>query len=182
LSSSALCNFFYHQNCAGVESAEPDLKNSIVSVKGVYDPEKLVEYVYKRTGKHTVIVKKKQEPEKEAKVEEAKVAEAKEEKKKEEEIVTEKKSGEGEENKEKKEEEAKGETKTEETAAAASSEDSNNVVPEVKIIEYFYNSPRYGMEVYAYPTHPVQPAYPAYFHAYPPQIFSDENPNACTVM
>ncbi|KAK7353870.1 hypothetical protein VNO80_19323 [Phaseolus coccineus] len=159
------------QRMKGVESAEPDLKNSVVSVKGVYDPEKLVEYVNKRTGKLAVIVK--QEPEKEEKVEEAK-----EEKK--EEVEKEKKSGEGEENKEKKEEEAKGETKAEETAA--SSEDSNKVVPEVKINEYFYNPPRYGMEVYAYPAHPVHPAYPAYYHAYPAQIFSDENPNACPVM
>lgn len=157
-----------------MESAEPDLKNSVVSVKGVYDPEKLVEYVKKRTGKHAAIVK--QEPEKEEKVEETKEA-------KKEEVEKEKKSGEGEENKEKKEEEAKGETKAEETAA--SSEDSNKVVPEVKINESFYNSPRYGMEVYAYPAHPVHPvhpAYPGYYHAYPPQMFSDENPNACIVM
>ncbi|ESW09889.1 hypothetical protein PHAVU_009G164900 [Phaseolus vulgaris] len=162
------------QRMKGVESAEPDLKNSVVSVKGVYDPEKLVEYVKKRTGKHAAIVK--QEPEKEEKVEETKEA-------KKEEVEKEKKSGEGEENKEKKEEEAKGETKAEETAA--SSEDSNKVVPEVKINESFYNSPRYGMEVYAYPAHPVHPvhpAYPGYYHAYPPQMFSDENPNACIVM
>ena len=78
-----------------MESAEPDLKNSQVSVKGVYDPAKLVEYVYKRTGKHAVIMK--QEPEKKEKVEEAKEEEMKSD-------------GEGEENKEKKEkEEAKGE-------------------------------------------------------------------------
>ena len=54
----------------GVESAEPDLKNSQVSVKGVFEPAKLVEFVYKRTGKHAAIVK--QEPEKKEKVEEAK--------------------------------------------------------------------------------------------------------------
>ncbi|XP_014500166.1 heavy metal-associated isoprenylated plant protein 7-like isoform X2 [Vigna radiata var. radiata] len=158
------------QRMKGVESADPDLKNSVVSVKGVYDPEKLVEYVYKRTGKHAVIVKleaEKKEEKKEEKVEEV-------EKKVEE--VEKEKTGEGEENKEKKEEEeeeAKGETKAEE---------ADNVVPEVKINEYFHNPPSYGMEVYAYPAHPVYPAYPAYFHAYPPQIFSDENPNACTVM
>lgn len=35
----------------GVESAEPDLKNSLVTVKGVLETDKLVEYVYKRTGK-----------------------------------------------------------------------------------------------------------------------------------
>ncbi|KAG5050002.1 hypothetical protein JHK85_011105 [Glycine max] len=149
------------QRMKGVESAEPDLKNSQVSVKGVYDPAKLVEYVYKRTGKHAVIVK--QEPEKKEKVEEAKEEKKEEEKKS---------GGEGEENKEKKEEEAK----VEEATTPATTEDTNKVVPEVKINEYFYNPPRYGMEVYAYPAHP------AYFHSYPPQMFSDENPNACTVM
>ncbi|XP_047164042.1 heavy metal-associated isoprenylated plant protein 7-like [Vigna umbellata] len=136
----------------------------MVGVKGVYDPEKLVEYVYKRTGKQAVIVKleaEKKEEKKEEKVEEVE---------KKEEVEKEKKSGEGEENKEKKEEEAKDETKAEE---------ADKVVPEVKINEYFYNPPSSGIEVYAYPAHLV---YPSYFHAYPPQIFSDENPNACTVM
>ena len=110
----------------------------------------------------------KQEPEKKEKVEEAKEEEMKSD-------------GEGEENKEKKEkEEAKGEeAKAEEPTTPTITEDTNKVVPEVKINEYFYNPPRYGMEVYAYPAHP---AHPAYFHSYPPQIFSDENPNACTVM
>ncbi|WVZ18176.1 hypothetical protein V8G54_005498 [Vigna mungo] len=151
----------------GVESADPDLKNSVVSVKGVYDPEKLVEYVYKRTGKHAVIVKLEAEKKEEKKEEKVEEVEKKEE-------VEKDKTGEGEENKEKKEEEeAKVETKAEE---------ADKVVPDVKINEYFHNPPSYGMEVYAYPAHPVYPAYPAYFHAYPPQIFSDENPNACTVM
>lgn len=59
-----------------MESADPDLKSSQVAVKGVFDPPKLVEYVYKRTGKHAVIVK--QEPEKK---EEEKAKDAKEEKK-----------------------------------------------------------------------------------------------------
>ncbi|KAG2371883.1 uncharacterized protein HKW66_Vig0240040 [Vigna angularis] len=126
-------------------------------------PEKLVEYVYKRTGKHTVIVKL------EAKKKEEKVEEVE----KKEEVEKEKKSGEGEENKEKKEEEAKDKTMAEE---------ADKVVPEVKINEYFYNPPSSGIEVYAYPAHLVYPSYPSYFHAYPPQIFSDENPNACTVM
>lgn len=161
------------QRMKGVESAEPDLKNSEVSVKGVYDPAKLVEYVYKRTGKQAVIVK--QEPEKKEKVEEA----AKEEKKEEE-----KKSGEDEENKEKKEEveeeeEAKGGDAKEEKEETTSTEENKKVVPEVKINEYFYNPQRYGMEMYAYPAHSAPPAY---YQAYPPQIFSDENPNACTVM
>ncbi|CAN6248363.1 unnamed protein product [Urochloa humidicola] len=41
----------------GVQSAEPDLKASEVTVKGVFDEAKLAEYVYKRTGKHAAIIK-----------------------------------------------------------------------------------------------------------------------------
>lgn len=139
-----------------MESAEPDLKNSLVTVKGVLEAEKLVEYVYKRTGKQAVIVK--QEPEKK---EEAK-EEAKEEKKDEGEGDKEQKKEE--ENKEKKEG-AEGEAKPEEGGA------EETKVVELKKNEYYYNPPRYGMEFYAYPG-----------PAYPPQIFSDENPNACSVM
>ncbi|KAF7838790.1 heavy metal-associated isoprenylated plant protein 3-like [Senna tora] len=38
----------------GVESARSDLKNSQVSVKGAFEPAKLVEFVYKRTGKKAI--------------------------------------------------------------------------------------------------------------------------------
>ncbi|CAI0446501.1 unnamed protein product [Linum tenue] len=102
----------------GVESAEADLKSSQVTVKGVLEAEKLVEYVHKRTGKHALIVK--QEPEKK--------------------------------------EESKG------AEAPAAGEETK--VVEVKRDEYIYYPPRSAMELYAYP----------------PQIFSDENPNACAVM
>ncbi|KAK6118073.1 hypothetical protein DH2020_048179 [Rehmannia glutinosa] len=64
------------QRMKGVESAEPDLKSSQVTVKGVFEPEKLTDYVHKRTGKHATIVKV--EPEKKA---EEKPKEAKEDKK-----------------------------------------------------------------------------------------------------
>ncbi|KAK7302303.1 hypothetical protein RJT34_13189 [Clitoria ternatea] len=161
----------------GVESAEPDLKKSEVSVKGVYDPAKLVEYVYKKTGKQAVIVK--QEAEKKEKVEEGNKEAKEEDQKKEEEGEKEKKNSEDGEKKEKEEEPKAEEKKTEEevvAAAAAPSEESK--VGEVKINEYYYNPPSYGMEVYAYPV------YNAYYHSYPPppQMFSDENPNACNVM
>ncbi|KAK7318292.1 hypothetical protein RJT34_02991 [Clitoria ternatea] len=141
----------------GVESAEPDLKKSQVSVKGVFEASKLVEHVYKRTGKHGVIVKEEGEKKEEAKGEEKKEEEGGEKKGS---------GGEGEEKKEKKEgteggEESKGGTESEESK-----------VVEVKRNEYYYNPPRYGMEVYAYPPGPQ----------YAPQIFSDENPNACSVM
>ncbi|KAK9995345.1 hypothetical protein SO802_020031 [Lithocarpus litseifolius] len=142
----------------GVESAEPDLKSSEVTVKGVFDPPKLVEYVYKRTGKHAVIVK--QEPEKKDK-EESKDGN-KEQKKAEEgagggdqetKAEDEKKEGKG--------EEAKPEAKE---AAAATTEETNKVI-ELQANAFQYQQ-RYAMEMYAYP----------------PQIFSDENPNACSVM
>ncbi|XP_028765196.1 heavy metal-associated isoprenylated plant protein 7-like [Neltuma alba] len=146
----------------GVESAEPDLKKSEVSVKGVFDPAKLVEFVRKRTGKQAVIVKQEAAGKKE-KTQEGKAEE-------------EKKAGEGGE-KEKKEEEGKGEEKKEkeekkegEGEAAANAEEEavteETKVVEMKKSEYQYYPPRYVMEMYAYP----------------PQIFSDENPNACSIM
>ncbi|KAJ4975042.1 hypothetical protein NE237_008216 [Protea cynaroides] len=134
---------------SGVEAADPDLKNSLVTVKGVFDPSKLVEYVYKRTGKHAVIVK--QEPEK------------KEEKGKEEKGAGEEKDkgGDGGEKKE-----GEGETK----AAGGAEEEETKM--EMKKNEFQY---------YFYPQYYQPPKY-AMEYVYPPQIFSDENPNACSVM
>lgn len=115
----------------GVESVETDLGNDQAIVKGVIDPAKLVDEVFKRTKKQASIVKE----------EEKKEEEKKEEEKKEE-------VKEGEEKKES-EEENKGE------------EDDNKT--EIKRSEY-WPSKDYVDYVYA------------------PEIFSDENPNACSVM
>ncbi|CAL9192152.1 unnamed protein product, partial [Musa hybrid cultivar] len=69
----------------GVLSVETDLKASQVTVKGAFVVEKLVEYVYKRTGKHTVVAKqepvKKSREEKKTDVDAAGGDAAKEEKK-----------------------------------------------------------------------------------------------------
>lgn len=135
-------------------------------MKGVFDPPKLVEYVYKRTGKHAVIVK--QEPEKKDK-EESKDGNKEEKKAKE--------GGGGGGDKETKAEEEKKEGKGEEAkpeakeAAAATTEETNKVI-ELQANAFQYYPPRYPMEMYAY----------TQMYAYPPQIFSDENPNACSVM
>lgn len=43
-----------------MESAEADLRSSEVRVKGVFEPAKLVGYIYKRTRKHAAIVNKSQ--------------------------------------------------------------------------------------------------------------------------
>ncbi|GLU18563.1 hypothetical protein SLE2022_348560 [Rubroshorea leprosula] len=145
------------QKMKGVESAEPDLKNSEVTVKGVFDPLKLVDYVYKRIKKQAVIVK--QDPEKK---EDAKGA-SKDNKMEEEGGDKKRKEGGGD-DKQKKEggdgSDAKGTT---ETAADSSAEETK---VEMKRNEYYHYPQRYAMEMYEYP----------------PQIFSDENPNACSVM
>lgn len=149
-----------------MESAEPDLKSSQVTVKGVFDPAKLVEYVHKRTGKQAEIVK--QEPEKKDNKEEAKEG-SKDEKKSGEEGDKDKKSGgeaAAEENKEKKGDGNEGSAAAAPAEGAAVTEETK-VVEFLKRNEYNYYQQRYAME-------------PLY--AYPPQIFSDENPNACSVM
>ncbi|KAK6932860.1 Heavy metal-associated domain, HMA [Dillenia turbinata] len=104
----------------GVEAVETDLANDQVTVKGVVDPAKLVDDVYKKTRKQASIV-----PE-----------EKKEEEKKED----------------------KGENKEGEEGKA---EDETKI--EAKRSEYW--PPKYYLE---------------YSNA--PQFFSDENPNACSVM
>ncbi|KAF3785463.1 Heavy metal-associated isoprenylated plant protein 26 [Nymphaea thermarum] len=121
--------------CAGVESVETDLKNDQVIVKGVVDPEKLVEYIYRQTRKQATIVPPPPPPPEEEKKEE--------EAKKEEKEEGEKKEG----------EEGKGE---------------EELKSEAKKSEYW----------------PYWPPPRHYYaeQAYAPQIFSDENPNACSVM
>lgn len=112
---------------------ETDLHGGQVIVTGIFDPEQLVDYVKKRTGKQASIVKESAE-------------EKKEEKKEEKEVVEEKKK-----------EEDVGEVKVDE---AIMEEEGN----EIKRSEYW---PKY---------------YTEYHQAYPPQMFSDDNPNACSVM
>ncbi|CAN8253465.1 unnamed protein product [Cochlearia groenlandica] len=133
----------------GVESVEPDFKASQVSVKGVFAPEKLVEFVYKKIGKHAAVVKQDPPPKPAEKDKEAK---DKEEKKKEEE--------------QKPKEEKDGGGGGGEAKPAAAGEEEGNKVVDMKKNEYQYQPPRYPVEMFAYP----------------PQIFSDDNPNACTIM
>uniref|UniRef100_A0A1D1Z8W6 HMA domain-containing protein n=1 Tax=Anthurium amnicola TaxID=1678845 RepID=A0A1D1Z8W6_9ARAE len=111
----------------GVDSVETDMPNEQVVVKGVIDPAKLVENVYRRTRKQASIVKDEEKKQEEKKPEEQKEEKAKEGEKKEE-----------------------------------GKEDEENKV-DVKKNEYW--GPQYSIE-----------------YSYAPQIFSDENPNACSVM
>ncbi|XP_050874794.1 heavy metal-associated isoprenylated plant protein 7 isoform X2 [Lathyrus oleraceus] len=154
----------------GVESVETDLKKSEVTVKGVYDPTMLVKFVYKRFGKQAVIVNE-EKVEEEAKAEEEKKEETNEE-------VEEKK------------EEEQNEAKPQENPEGAIVVQETKVEDEMKKNESYYNPPMdlYAqpppMDYHAYP--PIAyPACPPYYQTYlppAPQIFSDENPNACSVM
>nr|XP_004235318.1 heavy metal-associated isoprenylated plant protein 7 [Solanum lycopersicum] len=167
------------QKMKGVENAEPDLKNSQVAVKGVFEATQLLDYVSRRTGKRAVLVKV--EPEK----------------KEEEKPKEEKKTEEGEKDAKKTEEGEKGgggggDSASATTAAAAPSEEPSEgaaaSAKEVGVEE----DPKLEMkknELYYY--YPQQLNYHHYpqiyashemYNPYPPQMFSDENPNACSVM
>uniref|UniRef100_A0A5B6Z0F0 Putative caldesmon isoform X2 n=2 Tax=Davidia involucrata TaxID=16924 RepID=A0A5B6Z0F0_DAVIN len=171
------------QKMKGVENAEPDLKSSHVTVKGAFDPKNLVEYVYKRTGKHAVIVK--QEPEK-------KEEEKPKEEKKGEDGGKDTKKGEVEDSKEKKE--GGQEAPPPQPAAAAATAEEETKVVELKKNELLYflsqNDQQpyyYHPQNYQYQNHQqYHPQFPSETYAahpaYPPQMFSDENPNACSVM
>ncbi|KAL0342311.1 UNVERIFIED_CONTAM: Heavy metal-associated isoprenylated plant protein 7 [Sesamum calycinum] len=151
------------QRMKGVESAEPDLKSSQVTVKGVFEPEKLAEYVYKRTGKHAAIIKVEPEnKEEKGKEEEKKADEGEKEaaKKGEEEPAQENKEG-------------GGDAGGGEPPAKAEAEAEDPKL-EVRKNEFYYYYPQ---NYQLYPQRFIQE-----MNAYPPQIFSDENPNACSVM
>lgn len=152
---------------AGVQSVVAELKSSQVTVKGFIEPGKLVEYIYKRTGKHAFVVKV--EPEEKDKDESGK-----DEKKTEGDDVN-KEGAEGEGEKGNKTGGAAGNAEgegmdekdvvTDESMAAAMAAK----IVELKKNEYYYFYPKYAVEY-------------AYEQPYPQQFFSDENPNACSVM
>ncbi|XP_044324253.1 heavy metal-associated isoprenylated plant protein 7 isoform X2 [Triticum aestivum] len=165
----------------GVQSADPDLKASEVTVKGVFEEVKLAEYVHKRTGRHAAIIKS--EPvapaekagEGDAK-DEKKAAEGGEEKKDDKEEKKDDKDGAADEKKEEKDKEDGGaggeEKEKEKDPGAIAAANLYMHYPQFAFPGGYY-PPRLG-----YAAYPPPPAYPPY----PPQIFSDENPNACSVM
>lgn len=150
-----------------MESAEPDLKSSQVTVKGVFEPQKLVDHVWKRTGKHAVIAKLEPEMKPEEGKEGDKV----------------KKVEEGEKETKKVEKDEENNEKNGGVAGnffpgvepEAGEEDYSKM--ELERNEFFQN---YHQNYQVYPQRFTQDSYAAY--PPPPQIFSDENPNACFVM
>ena len=153
----------------GVQTAETELSTSKVTVTGTMDADRLVDYVYRRTKKQARIVPQpepeKQEENKEGEkpAEEAKPEEKKEEnaeKAEEGKPPEEAKKGEegnGGENNESKEDKG-GENKEEGKVGEIPMDDET-----MKRMMYYYQ-PLYVIE-----------------RMPPPQLFSDENPNACCI-
>ncbi|XP_027333323.1 heavy metal-associated isoprenylated plant protein 9-like isoform X1 [Abrus precatorius] len=157
----------------GVQTALTEFSTGKVLVTGTMDANKLVDYVYRRTKKQAKIVPQPEpEPEKKEENKEAEKPaeeEAKPEEKKEEEKPPEEpkkeEGGEGadkkNENKEEKGgEESKEEAKKEENVVMANIDDEG-----MKRMMYYYHYP---------PLYVIE-------RLPPPQLFSDENPNACCI-
>ncbi|KAH9317579.1 hypothetical protein KI387_019348, partial [Taxus chinensis] len=184
----------------GVQAVHSDFTNNKVTVKGTMEPKKLVDYLYRRAGKHAQIVPPPQKTEDDTKkeddkkpAEETKKDEEKKddggdkkegEEKKEEPKPDEKKEGEkseegeakkdGEkvEGEEKKDgEKVEGEEKKDAGDESVKEEEKKDGAEETVVVntteekKYEFSAPKYVIE-----------------HVYPPQLFSDENPNACSIM
>uniref|UniRef100_A0A0D3GTG9 HMA domain-containing protein n=1 Tax=Oryza barthii TaxID=65489 RepID=A0A0D3GTG9_9ORYZ len=155
-----------------VQSAEPDMKASQVTVKGVFEESKLTDYVHKRIGKNAAVVKSEPAPPPEnagdanAK-DDKKAAEGGEEK---DESKEEKKEGDDAGGDEKEKEKEKDDSNAAEVEEKDKEKDPSALAAANLYMHYprFSNPGGYGVPGYAYP--------------YAPQLFSDENPNACVVM
>lgn len=174
----------------GVQAAETKLSTGKVTVTGTINGEKLVEYVYRRTGKLAKIIpqppeeeEKKEEVEKKAeeKPPEEKKEETAEEnaEKKEEEKAPEQESPEGDKDGGGKEEKGGGEEKKE--AGQTNYADVPNEADMVKRMVYWNGSIISEEEMAKRMTMHWMPVYAIERPPPPPQIFSDENPNACCI-
>lgn len=151
----------------GVRSAETEASTGKVTVTGTMDANKLVDYVYRRTKKQAKIVPQP-EPEPEKPVEETKPDEAKpveeptpEDKKDEGTPPTENKEG------------GDGEKPPEGEKNEGGGGGEEMIIP----IDDHYDEHTINKLMYY---HPYQPLY-VIERIPPPQLFSDENPNACCI-
>ncbi|PRQ60601.1 putative heavy metal-associated domain, HMA [Rosa chinensis] len=138
----------------GVQNAVTDHTSGKVTVTGTMDGDKLVDYVYRRTRKQAKIVPQP-EPEPEKKEEPAAEKPAEESK--------------PEENAEKKEEEKPAEEAKKEEEEETKIEEHNDVVNGIPEEELKRMVQHYYQPLYVFERIP------------PPQLFSDENPNACCI-
>jgi Mg-chelatase subunit ChlI len=141
-----------------------ELSTGKVMVTGTMDGDKLVDYVYRRTKKQARIVPQP-EPEPEKKEENKEAEKPAEEAKPEEKPAEEAKKEEGNNNGESTEnKEEKGGEESKEEGKKEGGENGNSIDEEgMKRMMYYYQ-PLYVIE-----------------RIPPPQLFSDENPNACCI-
>ena len=165
---------------AGVQSAEVDLEASQVTVKGVLEEAKLAQYVYRRTGKHVAIIKSEPGALLESAGGDDNMAN--------EENVVEVGEGSGNSNGE----EYTADNMENNTAAIAPANMYNYYYPQQYAFPGGYY-PQYYSQPPPPPSYFYQAAYPPPSYSYPmyapyhqqmmaPQMFSDENPNACSIM
>ncbi|CAN6238220.1 unnamed protein product [Urochloa humidicola] len=145
----------------GVQSVEADLKASQVAVKGVFEEAKLADYVHRRTGKHAAIVKSEPVAAESAgdgnAKDDKKAAEGGEEKK--DDGKEEKKDG----------GDGKEADKQKDDGNAGDGEEKDK--DSATMTNLYMHYPKFN-----------HPSGYGYAYQYPPQLFSDENPNACSVM
>lgn len=161
----------------GVQTAETELSSGKVIVTGTMDANKLVEYVYRRTKKQAKIVPQpapEPAPEPEKPAEEPKPDEA-------EKPAEEPKP---EENKEGEQKEGGGENKPPEAEGGENKEEGKKeeieVTNEVIINPINHEEESMKRMMYNYYHYQQQPLY-VIERIPPPQLFSDENPNACCI-
>lgn len=140
-----------YTNIPGVRTVETEVSASKVIVTGSMDSEKLVDYVYRRTKKQAKIVPQPQPEPESAPAPEPAPAEKPKEEEKPAEEAKPEEKPAEEEKKEKEEEKKEKEEKIE-------------VMDMQRMMYYHQYPPLYVME-----------------RIPPPQLFSDENPNACTI-
>uniref|UniRef100_A0A1D1XJH0 HMA domain-containing protein n=1 Tax=Anthurium amnicola TaxID=1678845 RepID=A0A1D1XJH0_9ARAE len=152
----------------GVQAAETNLISGKVTVTGTMNADKLVEYVYRRTRKLAKVVPqppkeeeaKEEEGEKPSQEEKGENKEEEKAEKKEEEKPSQQQDDSGEGGKEEKPEEGEGSTNPV-TAVVGEDDMAKKMM--------YWGAAVYGAPIYVIERLP------------PPQLFSDENPNACCI-
>ncbi|XP_075643541.1 heavy metal-associated isoprenylated plant protein 4 [Castanea sativa] len=151
----------------GIHNVKTDMKAQNLTVEGTIEPEKLLSYLKKKVHKHAEIIKsekkeEKKEKEKEQEKEKGKPAEKGESKPSE--------KGEGKPT-------GKGESKpSEKGEGKPTGKDEGKTTEATKIVEV-----REEIKVVEVKTKEGNAPYFIHY-VYAPQMFSDENPNACSVM
>ncbi|KAM7463605.1 hypothetical protein LguiA_031726 [Lonicera macranthoides] len=164
----------------GVRTVETELSSTKVTVTGTMDSTKLVDYVYRRTKKQAKIVPQPEpenQPTQEPKPAEEKKDEPKSEEEKKEDPIPEKEQKEEPAPTDKKDENApeeeKKESKGDEEKSGENKEEEEGAKKEIHSI---YDENTMQRMFYNY-----QPLYHVFERMPPPQLFSDENPNACCI-